>query len=85
MDLGVSALVAHRVHEPRGLEDEEPELLSLADVARDRPGWAGRLDRLLGACRRLGSSIPEPAPRGIHRDFYPDQVLVDGRRLYCFR
>jgi len=54
----------------------------LADLAQDRPGWAGRLDRLLGACRRLGLGTPEPAPRGIHRDFYPDQVLVDGRRLY---
>jgi hypothetical protein len=68
----------------RHTKADELNILSerLAEVARDRPAWGGRLDRLLGACRRLGSGIPEPAPRGIHRDFYADQVLVDGRRLY---
>jgi hypothetical protein len=54
----------------------------LADVAADRPGWAGRLDRLLAACRRVAADTPDPQPVGSHRDFYPDQVLVDGSRLY---
>ena len=44
--------------------------------------WAARVDRLLDACDRLGAATPEPEPRGIHRDFYPDQVIVDGQRLY---
>src|SRR5262249_50836435 len=33
-------------------------------------------------CDRLGAATPLPAPCGIHRDFYPDQVIVDGSRLY---
>jgi hypothetical protein len=51
-------------------------------VAKSRPKWAGRIERLLSASDRLGLSTPELGPVGIHRDFYPDQVLVDGERLY---
>lgn len=54
----------------------------LPEVARTRPWLKGRLERLLGACDRLGEDLPRPEPRPIHRDFYPDQVLVDGSRLY---
>ncbi|MBI3966348.1 MAG: phosphotransferase [Chloroflexi bacterium] len=54
----------------------------LAIVARLRPEWADRLERLLRACDRLGAALPESRLRGIHRDFYSDQVVVDGRRLY---
>ena len=54
----------------------------LARVARLKPEWSQRLERLLEACERLGGSVPEPSPRGIHRDFYPAQVLVDGPRLW---
>jgi aminoglycoside phosphotransferase (APT) family kinase protein len=31
--------------------------------------------------RRAGA-VPEPVECGIHRDFYADQVIVDGERLY---
>jgi hypothetical protein len=51
-------------------------------VARSEPRWTGRIGRLLQACRRLGAATPEPVPCGIHRDFYADQVIVDGTRLY---
>jgi hypothetical protein len=54
----------------------------LALVAEERPHWAGRIERILTACDRLGKSIPEPRLCGIHRDFYADQVVVDGLRLY---
>src|SRR5262249_47325610 len=54
----------------------------LACVAAMQPEWAIRLQRLRKACDRLGTLTPEPSPRGIHRDFYPDQVLVDGSHLY---
>lgn len=54
----------------------------LPTVAAVEPRWAGRIERLLDACDRLGAATPEPAPRGIHRDFYADQVIVDGARLY---
>ena len=40
-----------------------------------------RIQRLLDACEKLGADTPEPITCGIHRDFYPDQVMVDGGRL----
>lgn len=54
----------------------------LTDLSRDRPKWAQRLYHLLDACRRLAVATPDFERRSIHRDFYPDQVLVNGSRLY---
>lgn len=54
----------------------------LALVAQIKPQWTGRLDKLLDACDQLGNATSEPSLQGIHRDFYPDQVIVDGSRLY---
>jgi aminoglycoside phosphotransferase (APT) family kinase protein len=51
-------------------------------VAEMRPEWAGRIQRLLEACDHVGVALPKPRPTGIHRDFYADQVLVHGERLY---
>ena len=52
-------------------------------LAAQRPDLGGhRLGRLLAACDRLAVTIPAPELCGIHRDFYPDQVLVAGERLY---
>ncbi len=53
----------------------------IESVARANPRWSARLGRILAACARLAASVPDPVPCGIHRDFYPDQVLVDGDRL----
>jgi Phosphotransferase enzyme family len=53
----------------------------LAKVAALQPAWATRLERLQAACEQLGASCPPPKPCGIHRDFYADQVIVDGERL----
>jgi aminoglycoside phosphotransferase (APT) family kinase protein len=57
------------------------------DLGKGRGGH--RLGRLLAACDRLAATIPAPEPCGIHRDFYPHQVLVadeggkgGGERLY---
>jgi aminoglycoside phosphotransferase (APT) family kinase protein len=54
----------------------------LWSVARAKPDLAPRLERLLEACERLGAQTPPPVPCGIHRDFYPDQVIVRGKRLH---
>ena len=54
----------------------------LGFVGRKNLRWAERLARLLDACWRLGATVPAPVARGIHRDFYPDQVIVDRERLY---
>ena len=53
------------------------------DLGNGRGGRGGhRLRRLLAACDQLAATIPAPQSCGIHRDFYPDQVLVAGERLY---
>jgi len=56
------------------------ERLSL--IAMERPQWRNRLGRLIDACRQLSKSLPEVSPVPAHRDFYPDQVIVDGDHLY---
>jgi len=47
-------------------------------VSMSRPDLASRVSRLIIACERLGASVSEPKLCGIHRDFYPAQVIVDG-------
>ena len=54
----------------------------LACVVDERPSWQGRIERLMEACQRLGESVRGSDTVGIHRDFYPDQVVVDDTRLY---
>lgn len=53
----------------------------LARVAESRPEWRERLARILAACDQLGASVAGARTCGIHRDFYPAQVIVDGERL----
>jgi Ser/Thr protein kinase RdoA (MazF antagonist) len=54
----------------------------LLEVVREQPSWAERLTQVYDACERLAAGIPAPQPQGIHRDFYPDQVMIDGERVY---
>ena len=54
----------------------------LPAVTQSHAPLAGRIDRVLQACDRLGARVPVPVPCGIHRDFYHSQVIVDGPRLY---
>jgi aminoglycoside phosphotransferase (APT) family kinase protein len=51
-------------------------------VVRIKPRWSERIEQILAASARISTAVPEPVPRGIHRDFYSDQVIVDGPRLY---
>jgi len=37
-----------------------------------------RLDALLAGCRRAAAALPPVPEAGIHRDWYPDQILIDG-------
>lgn len=53
----------------------------LCAVAVDEPALGPRLGRLYVACERAGATLVGHPERGIHRDFYADQVLVDGDRL----
>ena len=81
---------AHKVHQAavparrrHSMHDELRILRQcLETLAARRADWAPRLERLLRACDRIGAATPAQPSCGIHRDFYPDQVLLDGRRLY---
>jgi hypothetical protein len=78
------AEAAHKVHRAgvlakrRHTMNDELRILHerLPSVARSEPQWAGRIERLLDACERLGAGTLKPEPCGIHRDFYADQVIV---------
>lgn len=63
---------------------DELEILHerLPRVAEQYTGWADRIGRILDACDHLAARLPDPEPRPIHRDFYFDNVLVDGERIY---
>jgi hypothetical protein len=74
---GVPAERRHTMADELGILDER-----LSRLAAAEPAFAERIDRLLDACRRLGAAAPEGARCGIHRDFYADQVIVHGSRLY---
>lgn len=83
------AEAAHKIHlcrvplESRHTMADELRILGecLETVARAEPRWRNRCDRLRETCDRLGATVPECSPTGVHRDFYADQVLVDGARL----
>ncbi len=84
------AAASHKLHQAsipaerrHGMADELRILGEcLAKVAELRPSWSTRLERVLAACDHLGARVPAPRLRGIHRDFYPAQVVVNGARIY---
>jgi hypothetical protein len=77
------AEAAHKLHQAgippnrRHTMADELRILHerLSMVTQMYPQWAKRLERVLEACENLGAATPEPQLRGIHRDFYPDQVV----------
>ncbi len=81
---------AHKVHranvptERRHTMADELRVLHerLPKVAREELRWERRIGRVLEACDWLGARTREPEPRGIHRDFYADQVIVSGDRVH---
>jgi Ser/Thr protein kinase RdoA (MazF antagonist) len=54
----------------------------LGSVVEDHHLWQPRIERVLDGCRKLAGRLRDDSWCGIHRDFYPEQVLVDGDRLY---
>ena len=70
----------------RRRHDAEDELRILRDrlaaVAAETPRWQLRLDAIFAASARLANDLPAAGRHGIHRDFHPGQVLVDGERAY---
>ena len=79
------AVALHKLHQTRipterthSMTDELRILHEcLARVATLKPEWRIRLERILSACDQLGASVPTSQPCGIHRDFYPAQVVIE--------
>jgi phosphotransferase family enzyme len=78
--LHCSGVPTHRRHRMRDELRILRQCLQTVAIAETR--WNGRLKRLFRACKQLAKATPRPQLCGIHRDFYPDQVLADGDRLY---
>lgn len=93
-----AAEAAHKIHRsppmPARGHTIADELRILGDrlhlLAGDQPAWRPQLERLLEACTALGSQVADRARAPIHRDFYPDHLVVQGRTiciidwdLYC--
>jgi hypothetical protein len=74
---GVPASRRHTIDDELGILKQRFFLLSGI-----RPDLALRLNRLLDDCRKLAKALPESNRRKIHRDFYQDQILVKGSRIY---
>ncbi|MGH9148168.1 MAG: glycosyltransferase [Vicinamibacterales bacterium] len=55
---------------------------SIGKVIARNPHLESRLEGILEGCRNLAAVIPQSPLRGIHRDFYADQVILSGERLY---
>ncbi len=84
------AEVAHKLSEsgviPRRVHTMTDELRILADRLRQlrfrRPDLADRVFNIEAACQRLAEGVHSDERRPIHRDFYGDQLLVDGDRIW---
>jgi hypothetical protein len=73
-------IVTARVH----TIDDELQILEkkLPQVVRLMPQLKSRIEMVLTRCRELADSIPFTQQTGIHRDFYPDQLLLNGDRIF---
>lgn len=82
--------VAHKIHESgvigtvqHGIVDELSILdEALAKASEARPDLANRIREVAVACRELAMATKPGRIAGIHRDFYGDQIVVCGNRLY---
>lgn len=67
----------HTVRDELGILRRQLDAVSAA-----QPQVGARLERILAACEVLAGSLPDIPPATLHRDFYPEQLLVDDERLY---
>lgn len=54
----------------------------LPALAAARPDLADRVERLRARCQAAAARLPEAVATGIHRDFYPEQLIVDGEVVH---
>ena len=64
--------------------DDELAILtkSLPVVAEKHPSLSGTVYEILEGCHDAVANMSDHPACGIHRDFHPDQILVDGDRLW---
>lgn len=71
---------------PEGVwsRDQELEVLAgaLAKAAKARPAHGPRLKEMLVQAENAMGALPSQQPTCIHRDFYPDQVIVDDYQIW---
>ena len=77
----------HRAGVPTEREHTMADELRILGDCLDRvvaqgPEASPRIRGIREACERLAASVPAPRVCGVHRDFYPGQVVADGARLY---
>jgi hypothetical protein len=91
--INLSRRVAHLIHKLQRTTVEPARIHTIAHelgilnqrlvlLIVDRPNWRARLERVMNACVTLASTLSASPPRLAHRDFHPDQVLVNGERVY---
>ncbi len=63
---------------------DELEILQdrLGKASQQFPDWSRRIDAVGDACVQLAAALPPTDPCPIHRDFYPDNLLVASEGLY---
>ena len=54
----------------------------LAMLSDERPQWRHRLALVISQCERLAVALGSSQAAAIHRDFYPDQMVIDGSIAY---
>ena len=54
----------------------------LPQVADQYPAWVARIADVLAACHELAGRLPRTAPLPVHRDFYPDNLLIASNGVY---
>lgn len=74
---GVPTVRAHNAHDEICILEEK-----LSHAASELPDLRLRIHHVLQQCRELVTELPRQPELGIHRDFYPDQVVVAGDRLF---
>lgn len=55
---------------------------ALCAARENMPGEAHCIEAILKAAAHILHELPAAETTGIHRDFYPDQVLIDGDRVW---
>ena len=75
-----SAIQPRKAHD---LSDEMRILHERLDrAAFARPDLAASISRVRDQCDRWAAALPATSAVPVHRDFYPDQLLIDGQHVY---